>query len=147
MLKAGKYQIRLLDQVLASLLFYFCHPHPSSAAARGQRHPEDWTVYKALSLMMHSPWGGQWRLPVLQVGMWKQRGALATAPASQGLPLLLISPSQNVPLALGSSGGEAAAFNSETPLVPPRSHGSSGQVPHLGHLIFCWSWALGRPGA
>ena len=70
MLKSGKYQIGLLDQVLASLLFYFCHPHPSSAAAWGQRHPEDWTMYKALSLMMHSPWGEQWRLPVLQVGMW-----------------------------------------------------------------------------
>ena len=28
------------------------------------------------------------------------------------------------------------AFNSGTPLVPPRSDGSSGQVPHLGHLIF-----------
>lgn len=37
---------------------------------------------------------------------------------------------------MGSSGGEGAAFNSETPLVPPRSDGSSGQVPHLGHLIF-----------
>lgn len=68
------------------------------------------------------------------MGMWKQRGAFGTAPASQGLPLLLISPSQNVPLALGSSEGRAA-FNSETPLVPPR-HGSSSQVPHLWALDF-----------
>lgn len=83
--------------MLASLLFYFCHPHPSSAAAQGQRHPEDWTMSKALSFMMHGPWGGEWRLPALQVGMWKQRGALATAPASQGLPLLLISPLPECP--------------------------------------------------
>lgn len=69
MLKSGKYQIRLLGQVFASLLFYFCHPRPSTAAAQGQRHPHPGEADYVPGLVFHGVWfwGEKWRPPVLQV--------------------------------------------------------------------------------
>lgn len=59
--------------------------------------PEDWIVYTALPLMVCGPWGGEWRLPVLQMGRQKLRGALATVPWGHGsYPIPHYPLSQNV---------------------------------------------------
>ena len=110
--------------------FLFSSPCPSTAAVQGQRHPRPGGMDCVQGLVFHDElslgWGGSWQM----------------SPGSQRLPLLLITPSLSTPLSLLDLLGRAA-FNSETPLVPPSSQGSSSQVPHLGHLILLLLLVLG----
>lgn len=58
MLKSGKYHVWLLGQVLASLLFYFCHPCPVPVLERYRDSITLLPENKALSFTMHVAGGG-----------------------------------------------------------------------------------------
>ena len=148
MLKSGKYQIWLLDQVLASLLFYFCHPHPRSAAAQGQ--------YTQRTGPGTRPWLSRCVVPGVGSGgclfcRWGcgNRGALATAPASQGLLLLLIRPLSECPLSpwFFWRGRRTLPLTQGHPWCHPVPMAPVAKCHILGTWFFCWFWALGRPGA
>lgn len=127
MLKSGKYQIWLLDQVLASLCFCFCHPLSQYWSCTGIVSPFSQRTGLCARPCLPNAWSlGQGVEAICSTDgeAEAKRGHDSCPQGSHQLPLPLITFPKISFQSLVFLG--RGAFNSEAPLVPPSSQGFSG---------------------